>query len=70
MMQFIAINVAFYSFDGSRRSKVLTSLSGKDTIGHFVRNIKKEFELKEEVDVVAKLKLTFMENKGVGKWQH
>lgn len=66
-MQSISINVAFYSFDGHRRSKELTSLSSNDTIGQFVSNVKKEFELKEEVDVVAKLKLTFMENKEVGK---
>ena len=70
MAQLIAIKLTFSSSDGARKNKLLTSQSGDDSIENFVRNIRREFEMREEEELIARVKLTFTESQDVGKFYH
>ena len=60
-MNSIAIEAEYVSSDGTRMKKVIKSQAIDGTIGNLVRNVKKKFDMEEELELMPKLKLTFLE---------
>ena len=60
-MNSIAIEAEYVSSDGTRSKKVIKSQAINETIGNLVRNVKKKFDMEEELELAPKLKLTFLE---------
>ena len=64
-MQHLAIEVEYNSLDGSRKKKVLTSNSSTDEIANFVERVRHTFKVKDNIELLFKMKLT-LENERAG----